>query len=157
MANKKQIAIEKQVEVKNKKAEFEYFLTTRYEAGIVLLGTEIKAIKEGKANLLDAFCAFRKNELFVIGMHIGKFSKGTHFTHDPFKVRKLLLNKRELKKIQAKVRQKGNTIIPVRLFISERGYAKLEISLAQGKKKYDKRNSIKEKDQRRERERGYKY
>ena len=92
-----------------------------------------------------------------MGMHIGKFSKGTHYNHDPFQVRKLLLNKRELKKLYAKVKQKGNTIIPTRLFISERGYAKLEIALAQGKKKYDKRKSIKEKDVRQEMDRTSKY
>jgi len=151
------MATQKDVEIKNKKAEFEYFLTSRYEAGIVLVGTEIKAIKEGKANLVDAYCAFRKNELFVMGMHIGKFSKGTHYNHDPFQVRKLLLNKRELKKLYAKVKQKGHTIIPTRIFISERGYAKLEIALAQGKKKYDKRKSIKEKDVRREMDRSRKF
>jgi len=151
------MAVQKEVEIKNKKAEFEYFLTSRFEAGIVLVGTEIKAIREGKANLIDAYCTFRKKELFVIGMHIGKFSKGNHYNHDPFQVRKLLLNKRELKKLLAKVKQKGNTIIPTRLFISERGYAKLEIALAQGKKKYDKRKSIKEKDVRREMDRTSKF
>lgn len=149
-------AIQKEVEIKNKKATFEYFLTLRFEAGIVLVGTEIKAIREGKANLVDAYCRFKKNELFVFNMHIGKFSKGTHYNHDPFQLRKLLLNKRELKKLMVKTREKGNTIIPTRLFISERGFAKLEIALAHGKRKYDKRKSIKEKDVRREMDRNYK-
>jgi len=145
--------IQKNIDIKNKKAEYEYFLTTRFEAGIVLVGTEIKAIREGKANLVDGYCSFKNNELFVYNMQIGKFSKGTHYNHEPFQTRKLLLNKRELKKLQVKVRDKGITIIPTRLFISERGFAKLEIALAQGKKKYDKRNTIKEKDQKREMDR----
>lgn len=138
------------VEIKNKKAAFSYFLTQRFEAGLVLKGTEIKSIKEGKANLVDAFCFFKKNELFVKNMHIGIFEKGSFYNHEPMRVRKLLLNKRELKKLQAKVKEKGNTIIPTKIFINERGFAKLEISLASGKKKFDKRNSIKEKDLKRD-------
>ena len=141
---------DRSIEIKNKKAEFEYFLNQRFEAGIALFGTEIKSIKEGKANLVDAFCFFRKSELFVKNMHIGTFDKGSYNNHEPLRVRKLLLNKIELKKLHNKVKEKGNTIIPVKLYINDRGFAKLEIALASGKKKYDKRKSIKEKDIKRE-------
>jgi len=115
-----------------------------------LKGTEIKSIKEGKANLVDAFCFFKKNELFVKNMHIGTFDKGSFYNHEPMRVRKLLLNKIELKKLQNKVKEKGNTIIPTKIFVNERGFAKLEIALASGKKKFDKRATIKEKDLKRD-------
>jgi len=141
------------VEIKNRKAEFEYFLVNRYTAGMKLAGTEIKSIRAGKANLVDAYCFFRKGELYVKNMHIAPYGMGSHYNHEPLQLRKLLLTKRELKKINDKVRQKGFTIIPLRIFINERGFAKLEIATAQGKKKYDKRKSIKEKDVRREMER----
>ena len=141
------------ISVKNKKAGFEYFLTDKLTAGIVLSGTEIKSIREGKANLADSYCAFTGNELFVINMHIAEYKFGTHYNHVPKRARKLLLNKRELYKLLLKSKDKGITIIPIELFINEKGYAKLIIAIAKGKKLYDKRESIKEKDNRREMER----
>ncbi len=135
--------------IKNKKAEFQFFLVDRYTAGIVLFGTEIKSLRESKASINEAFCAFggvNGNELFVRNMHIAEYSHGSAYNHLARRERKLLLNKRELHKLQSKVKEKGFTIIPVRLFIDENGRAKLEIALARGKKLYDKRESIKEKD-----------
>ena len=135
--------------IKNKKAEFQFFLVDRYTAGIVLFGTEIKSLRESKASINEAFCAFgglNGKELFVRNMHIAEYSHGAAYNHLARRERKLLLNKRELHKLQNKVKEKGFTIIPVRLFIDENGRAKLEIALARGKKLYDKRESIKEKD-----------
>lgn len=136
--------------VKNKKASFEYHLIDTYTAGIQLLGTEIKAIREGKANLVDAYCIFVQHELFVKGMHIGEYSMGSHANHEPTRPRKLLLNKKELQKIKSKLKEKGLTIVPVKLFLNAKGLVKLEISLAKGKKLYDKRESIKTKDVKRQ-------
>lgn len=113
---------------------------------MVLTGTEIKALRTGKANLKDAFCFFQKKELWVKNLHISEYKKGNHYNHEPLRVRKLLLTKRELKKLQAKVKERGLTIVPVALFVNDRGYAKLEIALAKGKKHFDKRHSIKDKD-----------
>lgn len=141
------------VKIKNRKASFEYFLVERFVAGIQLTGTEIKSIRDGKANLTDAYCSFTGTELFVRNMHIAEYSMGTYNNHEPKRDRKLLLNKRELKKLLAKVNEKGFTIIPVSLFINERGLAKLEIALAKGKHTYDKRESLKQKDTKRELER----
>jgi SsrA-binding protein len=135
-----------QINIKNRKAEFEYFLLTRYTAGIVLTGTEIKSIRAGKANFSDTYCSFINNELWVHNLHISEYLAGSYNNHEPKRDRKLLLTKRELRKIQSKLNERGTTIIPTLLFINEQGYAKLEIALAKGKKKYDKRESIKEKD-----------
>jgi len=140
--------------IKNRKAEFEYFLLTVYSAGIVLSGTEIKSIRAGKANLTDSFCSFINNELWVHDLHISEYIHGSYNNHEPKRDRKLLLNKKELKKILSKLNERGMTIIPVKLWINENGYAKLDIALAKGKKMYDKRESIKEKDNRREEARG---
>ncbi len=140
----------KSIHIKNKKASFEYHLMDTYIAGMSLKGTEIKSIRQGNANLQDAYCVFLNDELFVKQLHISTYDKGTHYNHDPFRDRKLLLTGKELKKITVKSRDKGLTIIPVRLFINERGYAKLEIAIAKGKKLYDKREDIKEKDLKRE-------
>ncbi len=137
------------VNIKNRKAEFEYFLSTKYTAGMVLAGTEIKAIRAGKANLTDAYCLFIQNELWVRGLHISEYKAGSYNNHDPKRDRKLLLTKRELRKIQSKLNEKGFTVIPTQLFISESGYAKLEIAVARGKKMYDKRETLKEKEYRR--------
>lgn len=137
------------VVIKNKKAEFQFFLVDRYMAGIVLFGTEIKSLREGKASINEAFCAFggvNGTELFVRNMYVAEYSHGSAYNHLARRERKLLLNKRELHKLQNKVKEKGFTIIPVRLFIDENGRAKLDIALARGKKLYDKRESIKEKD-----------
>lgn len=141
------------IKIKNKKAEFEYFLLDRIVAGLVLTGTEIKSIREGKANLSDGYCCFFQDELYVKNMHISEYSHGTHYNHEPKRDRKLLLNKRELRKLLNKTKIKGFTIIPVQLFIDENGRAKLEISLAKGKKSYDKRDALKEKDLQRDMQR----
>ncbi|MGI6718332.1 MAG: SsrA-binding protein SmpB [Bacteroidales bacterium] len=142
------------MEIKNRKAEYQYFLMAEYTAGIVLTGTEIKSIREGKANLSDAYCSFNdKGELFVINMHISVYSLGTYSNHEPKRPRKLLLNKKELKKIKNQTVEKGLTIIPTLLFIDENGLAKLTINVARGKKSYDKRESLKAKTDKREIER----
>lgn len=119
-------------------------------AGLVLTGTEIKSIREGKAALVDSYCYFRNNELFIRNMHIAEYSEGTHYNHEPNRERKLLLSKPELNKMQKKLKDQGLTIVPIRLFISDSGYAKLEIALAKGKKEFDKRESIKKRDTERE-------
>jgi len=138
------------IKIKNKRAEFEYFFLEKFTAGLVLRGTEIKSIRDGKVNITDAYCSFFNNELFVKNMHIAEYRFGTYLNHQPKADRKLLLNKRELKKLQLRSKDKGLTIIPTLLFIDERGYAKIIVALAKGKKAYDKRESIKEKDLRRE-------
>ena len=137
------------VEIKNKKASFEFELLEKFTAGIVLTGTEIKSIRAGKASLVDSYCYFVGNELFVKNMHVADYWWGTFNQHDPRRDRKLLLTKRELKKLQRAYKEKGMTIVATRLFIAENGYAKLNIALARGKKEYDKRESIQEKDLRR--------
>jgi SsrA-binding protein len=138
-------------EIINRKAKFEYHFIQVFEAGIVLTGTEVKALREGLANLTDAYCLFDDgNNLVVKNMHISEYDHGSIYNHDARRDRRLLLKKSELKKLLRKVEEKGFTIIPYRLFFSERGFAKLEVALAQGKKAYDKRDSLKEKDQKRE-------
>lgn len=124
-----------------------------FTAGIVLTGTEIKSIREGKANLTDAYCAFNGEELFVRNLHISEYTFGTYSNHEPKQERKLLLNRRELRKLLTKTKEKGYTIVPTLLFINENGLAKLNIALAKGKKSYDKRESLKSKDTKREIER----
>jgi len=148
--------LDNKIKIKNKKAFFEYFISDKFVAGIVLTGTEIKSIREGKVSLEEAYCAFKEDELFVINMHIAEYKFGTYNNHEPKRDRKLLLNKKELKKLTNKVKEKGFTIIPILLFVNEKGLAKLEIGLAKGKKLYDKRESIKTKDNKRDMERsGY--
>lgn len=142
------------IEIKNKKASFEYEFIESFTAGIVLTGTEIKSIRAGKASLNDSYCYFVGSELFVKNMHVADYWWGSFNKHDPKRERKLLLQRRELRKLQRATKEKGLTIVTTRLFIAENGYAKLNIALARGKKEYDKRQSIKEKDQRREQERG---
>ena len=141
------------IKIKNKRASFEYFLVETLTAGIVLTGTEIKSIRAGKASLADSYCTFKEDELFVVGMHIAEYDKGTYNNHDPKRDRKLLLNARELRKLKNKVKEKGFTIVPVTLFINENGLAKLDIALARGKHYYDKRETLKTKDSKRELER----
>jgi len=145
------------IEIKNKRAWHDYNIIETYIAGIQLTGTEIKSIRNGKANLSDAYCYFTKGELFVKNMHISEYSHGSIFNHDPKRERKLLLHKNELIKLERKVKERGVTIIPLKLFVNERGLAKLEIALARGKKIYDKRESIKQKDLQRELERFNKF
>lgn len=137
------------INIKNRKAKFNYEFLDKYTAGIKLAGTEIKAIREGKASIAESFCEFHNNELFVINMHVEEYSHATHFNHNPKSERKLLLQRRELRKLEKEVTNSGLTIIPLRLFINDRGLAKLEIALAKGKKLYDKRESIKERESKR--------
>ena len=143
------------INIKNKRATFDYIITDTYTAGIVLTGTEIKSIRAGKASLVDSYCYFVRGELYVKNMHVSEYWWGTWNAHDPKRDRKLLLNRKELRKLERATKEKGLTIVATRLFIAENGYAKLNISLAKGKREYDKRNTIKEKDMRRDMERGY--
>src|SRR5574344_742314 len=140
------------MEIKNKKAGFLYFFLQTYTAGIVLYGTEIKSIREGKCNLTDSYCAFTKGELWVLNLHISQYRFGSYYNHDVKRERKLLLNKAELRKLEMKTKEKGLTIVPTRLYVDERGYAKLEIALCKGKHLFDKRQTIKENDTRRDTE-----
>jgi SsrA-binding protein len=141
------------VNIKNKKAGFEYLLLEEFTAGIQLSGTEIKSIREGKASIAEAYCTFVRNELYVRNMHIAEYTMGSYNNHEPKRDRKLLLNKRELRKISGKINEKGLTVIPVLLFINEKGLAKLNIAVSKGKKLYDKRETLKYKDQQREMDR----
>lgn len=142
--------MEKAISIRNKRASFEYFLLQEFSAGIQLTGTEIKSIRDGKASIADAYCGFKGNELFVVNMHIAEYSFGTIYNHEPKRERKLLLTKRELRKLLVKVKERGLTIIPTLLFINEKGIAKLNIALAKGKHSYDKRDTLKQKDIKRE-------
>lgn len=146
-----------QISIKNKKAGFEYYLTEQFTAGLVLTGTEIKSIRESKVNITDSYCAFRGTELFAINLHISEYKFGNQFNHEPKRERKLLLTSRELRKLIIKTKDKGITIVPVELFLNEKGFAKLTIAIARGKKSYDKRETLKEKDNRREMERHMDY
>lgn len=142
------------IQINNKRASFDYEFLETYTAGIVLAGTEIKSIRAGKASLQDAYCYFdTQGQLYVRGMNVAQYFWGSWGQHEPKRDRKLLLNKKELRHLRQADKEKGLTIIAVRLFIAENGYAKLLIALARGKKQYDKRQSIKEKDMRRELER----
>lgn len=138
------------ITIKNKKASFEYSFMATYTAGIMLKGTEVKSIREGKATLSESFCVIINGDLWVKNLHISEFKQGSYNNHEPKRMRKLLLNKSELLKINSKLKEKGVTIIPLQLFFNERGYAKLEIALARGKKTFDKREDLKKKDQQRE-------
>jgi len=144
------------IDIRNKKASFEYEFLEKFVAGVVLTGTEIKSIRQGKASLQDAYCAFRDHELWVHGVHIAEYWWGTINNHDPKRDRKLLLTRRELAKLERKVQEKGLSLIAFRLFLNEKGLAKIEIALARGKRAYDKRESLKEKDARRELDRARK-
>lgn len=142
------------VNIVNRKANFEFEILEKFTAGIVLTGTEIKSIRDGKATMSDAYCSFTGDELYVRNLHIAEYSHGTHYNHEPKRPRKLLLQRRELRKLLAKVKERGLTIVPLKLFLSSTGYAKLDIGLARGKKIYDKRESIKERDLKRDKDRG---
>ncbi len=139
--------MQKSVNIKNKKARFDFEILDTYTAGIVLSGTEIKSIRESKASISESFCEFNSNgELFVINMQIDEYSHGSHYNHRPKAERKLLLNRGELKKLEKEVKNSGLTIVPLKLFINDRGLAKINIGLARGKKLYDKRETIKDRD-----------
>lgn len=140
----------KTINILNKRARFDYEIIEKYTAGIVLTGTEIKSIRLGKANIAESFCEFNNNELFAINMYIEEYAFGNQFNHKARSERKLLLNKRELKTLSRSVQTKGLTIVPLRLFTNEKGLAKLDIALARGKKTYDKRESLKEQDTKRD-------
>ncbi|MCQ2329540.1 MAG: SsrA-binding protein SmpB [Paludibacteraceae bacterium] len=138
------------MEINNKRATFDYFLSARLTAGIVLVGTEIKSIREGKASLADSYCMFIGEELWVKNMQISAYRLGNFYNHEVKRDRKLLLTKRELRKFHRAVKETGYTIVPIRIFIDENGFAKMEIALARGKKSYDKRQTMKENDAKRE-------
>ena len=144
------------VNIRNKRASFDYELSDRMTAGIVLYGTEIKSIREGKASLVDTFCIFENGELWVKNMQISAYRLGYFYNHDVKRDRKLLLNRKELIKLQRATTETGYTIVPIRLYINETGLAKLEIAVARGKKQYDKRQSMREQDDRREMDRATK-
>ncbi len=141
------------INIKNKKAYFDYEILEKYVAGMQLSGTEIKSIRQGKASLGDSYCYFVKNELWIKNMRISEYEHGTHYNHDPYRDRKLLMNRRELNKLEKQTREKGLTIVVLRVFINEKGLAKTEIALVRGKKQYDKREAIKKKDLNRDMER----
>ena len=143
--------MQKKINIQNKRARFEYELIEQYTAGLVLTGTEIKSIRIGKATITDSFCEFNeRGELFVINMNIQEYAWGTHYNHRPKAERKLLMNKRELRKLEKEVKNVGLTIVPLRVFITDKGYAKLVIALAKGKKLYDKRETIKDRENKRD-------
>lgn len=150
MAQKKNNRFAKTVTIKNKRASFDYEFIDTYTAGISLQGTEIKSIREGKATIAEGHCAFKGEELFLFNATISPYEQGNIYNHDPLRPRKLLLNRKELVRLQDKVEEKGLTIVPVRLFINDNGLAKLFLALARGKKTHDKRDSIKERDVKRE-------
>ncbi|MDO9262142.1 MAG: SsrA-binding protein SmpB [Flavobacteriaceae bacterium] len=143
--------MQKKINIQNKKARFEYEIIETYIAGIKLTGTEIKSIRESKARITESFCEFTDNgELFVINMYIEEYAHGNYYNHKPKSERKLLMTKRELKKLQKEVQNVGITIIPLKLFLTDKGWAKLEIALCRGKKLYDKRENLKERDSKRD-------
>ncbi|MDU1889187.1 MAG: SsrA-binding protein [Dysgonomonas sp.] len=144
------------INIKNKRASFDYEFLDTYTAGIVLTGTEIKSIRLGKASLVDTFCIFEKGELWVRNMYIAEYFYGSYNNHAARRDRKLLLSKKELKKIERMVKETGFTIVPTRIFLNERGLAKVNIAVARGKKQYDKRQSLREKDDKRAMDRAMK-
>lgn len=137
-------------EIKNRSAYHEYFIDAKYEAGMVLLGTEVKSIRNGKVSFNDSYCLLHKGEVWIKSLHIAGYSHGNINNHDALRDRKLLLQKKEIKKIESKLKEKGYTLIPLRLYFNEKGLVKIEIGLAKGKKLHDKRESIKQKDTERE-------
>ncbi len=138
-----------EINIRNKRAKFEYHLLDKFEAGIVLSGTEIKSVRNSKASIMEAYCIFHNGEILIRNMHISEYEKASFYSHKPKADRKLLLNKKEIGKIEKFLKIKGNTVIPLKMFIAESGWAKLEIACAQGKKLHDKRQDLKEKDDKR--------
>ena len=140
----------KDINIKNKKAKYEYEFTRKFVAGIMLVGTEIKSIRNNQVNISDAYCIVDEKEIWIKNLHISEYQYGSHNNHNPTRERKLLLNKEEISKIESKVKSKGTTIIPLRLFVNNKGRAKIEIAIAKGKKIFDKRHDLKEKDTKRD-------
>jgi SsrA-binding protein len=138
------------MEIKNRSAYFEYFIAAKYEAGIVLLGTEVKSLREGRASFNDSYCLIHKGEVWIKSLHIAEYSHGTVNNHEPLRERKLLLQRREIKKIDAKLKEKGYTLVPLRIYTNDKNLLKVEIGLAKGKKLHDKRESIKKRETDRE-------
>ncbi len=143
------------MEINNKKAYYEYFFEATYTAGLVLRGTEIKSLRSGKASFNDSYCIFDNGELYVKSLHISEYAFGTYTNHEPLQERKLLLQKRELRKLADKAKEKGYSIIPLKIFINEKGFAKMDIGLGKGKKNFDKRETIKNRENDREIKREY--
>lgn len=137
-------------EIRNRQAYYDYFIDDKYDAGMMLTGTEVKSLRAGRASFNDSYCYFHKGELWIKSLHIAEYSHGTSSNHDPLRERKLLLNKKELRKIEGKIKDKGVTVVPLRIFFSEKGLAKIEVGLGKGKKLYDKRETIKQRDTERE-------
>jgi len=137
-------------EIKNRSAYFEYFIDDKFTAGVMLLGTEVKSLREGKASFNDSYCIVHGGEIFLRSFHIAEYSHGTVNNHDPVRERKLLLTRREIKKLESKIKEKGYTIVPLRMFFNDKNLVKLEIGLAKGKKLHDKRDTIKQRDTDRE-------
>ncbi|HRP54599.1 SsrA-binding protein SmpB [Agriterribacter sp.] len=141
--------------IRNRSAYYEYHIDDKYVAGLVLTGTEVKSLREGRASFNDSYCYFHKGELWIKSLHIAEYSHGTYHNHEPLRERKLLLNKKELKKLESKLKEKGYTIVPLSIFFSDKGLAKIEIGLGKGKKMHDKRETIKARDSEREIKRKY--
>ena len=139
--------------IENRSAYFEYFIDNKYDAGIVLTGSEVKSIREGKASFNDSFCYIHKEEVWIKNLHIAEYSHGSSNNHDPVRERKLLLQKREIRKIESKLKEKGYTLVPLRIYFNEKNLAKMEIGLGKGKKMYDKRETIKRRENEREMQR----
>ncbi len=146
----------KELNIRNKRARFEYHLLDVFEAGMVLSGTELKSIRAGKASILEAYCVLHHREMFIRNMHITEYANGSYNNHKPKADRKLLLNRKEIDKIEKFLKVKGNTIIPLKMYLSDNGWVKIQIACAQGKKLHDKRQDLKEKDDRREMDRALK-
>lgn len=143
------------MEISNRKAYHEYFFEAKYIAGLVLSGTEVKSLRNGRASFNDSYCFFNHGELFVKSLHIAEYAMGTHYNHEPLQERKLLLNKKELKKLEANTKEKGYSMIPLKIFVTEKGIFKMEIGLGKGKKLFDKRETLKSRDTEREIKRKY--
>jgi SsrA-binding protein len=137
-------------EIRNRQAYYDYFIDDKYDAGMVLTGTEVKSLRAGRASFNDSYCYFHRGEMWIKSLHISEYSHGTSSNHDPLRERKLLLNKKELRKIESKIKEKGVTVVPLRIFFSDKGLAKIELGLGKGKKLYDKRETIKQRDNQRE-------
>lgn len=152
---KNTLKVKNSINIKNKKASFEFTFLEEFVAGIVLLGTEVKSIRNGNANFVDSYCYIDEGEMFLKNLHISEYKNSSYNKHDPTRIRKLLLTRREINKIKQKISEKGLTVIPIKMFFNERGLIKISIAIAKGKKNWDKRESIKERDINREIQRNY--